>query len=84
MLFLHASVIPSLALDCLYEKSVGICICYRPTLRGFSHCPSIVGRQRRNPTLVYAINTSDNISHEILHKMQDNYISKGHLPLLYP
>ena len=35
----------------LYEKSVGICICYRPTGRGFSHCPIKVGRQRRSPRL---------------------------------
>ena len=35
----------------LYEKSVGICICYRPTAWGFSHCPLDVGRQRRSPRL---------------------------------
>ena len=33
------------------EKSVGICICYRPTIGGFSHCLTCVGRQRRSPRL---------------------------------
>ena len=37
-----------------YTKSVGFCICYRPTNRGFSYCLVYVGRQRRSPTLVYA------------------------------
>ena len=61
----------------LHEKSVGICICCRPTLRGFSHCPSIVGRQRQKPTPVYAIIVSDRIPHGIPCRMLDNYISTG-------
>ena len=59
----------------LQRKSVGDCIGYRPTTGGFSHCPSIVGRQRRSPTLVYAINASDDIPPGILCRIQDNYIS---------
>ncbi len=36
-----AAVIPSLAYV-IAQKSVGICICYRPTFRGFSHCLSLL------------------------------------------
>ena len=35
----------------LNVKSVGVCTCHRPTVRGFSHCPLEVGRQRRSPRL---------------------------------
>ena len=59
------------------KKSVGICIGYRPTLWGFSHCPITVGRQRRSPTLVYAIGASGYIPRGISCRMQDNYISTG-------
>ncbi len=34
-----------------HEKSVGICICYRSPVRGFSHCLIEVERQRRSPRL---------------------------------
>ena len=34
-----------------YKKSAGIWICYRPSVRGFSHCLIEVGRQRRSPRL---------------------------------
>ena len=56
---------------------VGICIGCHPTNRGFSHCPSIVGRQRRSPTLVYAISASGRIPRGIPCRKQDNYISTG-------
>ena len=35
----------------LNRKSAGICICYRPTFGGLSHCLTYVGRQRRSPRL---------------------------------
>ena len=61
----------------LNRKSAGICICYRPTCRGFSHCPIHVGRQPQKPTLVYATIASGYISPEISCRMQDNHISTG-------
>ena len=73
----YAAGLPSLALDWFTKKSVGICICYRPTNRGFSHCPIHVGRQLQKPTPVYAIITSDTISLEISCRKLDNYISTG-------
>ena len=51
--------------------------CYRPTFRGFSHCPLDVRRQLQKPTLVYATIASGYISPEISCRMQDNYISTG-------
>ena len=55
---------PLVGVKLVYEKSVGICICYRPTVRGFSHCPIKVGRQLQKPTPVYAISTSGTVSLE--------------------
>ena len=75
---------PLVGVKSVYKKSVGICIGYRPTNRGFSHCPVKVGLQRRSPTLVYAINASGYIPLEISCRKQDNYISTRHLPLLNP
>ena len=60
-----------------YTKSVGFCICYRPTNRGFSYCLVYVGRQRRSPTLVYAIGASGHIPRGTPCRLQDNYISTG-------
>ncbi len=57
----RAAGLPSLALGQYKKNSVGICICYRPTIRGFSHCPIYVGRQRRSPTPVYATYASGHI-----------------------
>ena len=59
------------------EKSVGICIGYRPTIGGFSHCPIKVGRQLQKPTPVYAIDAFGYISPEIPCRKQDNHISTG-------
>ena len=73
----YAAVILSLASDWFIGKSVGCRIGCRPTNRGFSHCLAYVGRQRRSPTLVYAINASGCIPFEIPCRMQDNYISAG-------
>ena len=56
---LIADGLPLVGMVRLYAKSVGDCICCRPTNRGFSHCPITVGRQRRSPTLVYAIKALD-------------------------
>lgn len=42
---------PLVGVFLLYEKSVGICICYRSSVRGFSHCLIEVERQRRSPRL---------------------------------
>ena len=60
----------------VYEKSVGICICYRPTIGGFSHCLIVVGRQRRSPrqymqSVYLALFLTEYC------RMQDNYITTG-------
>jgi len=55
----------------LYEKSVGICICHRPTAWGFSHCPIHVGRQRRSPRLYMQSKHPAHISPEILCRKQN-------------
>ena len=68
---------PLLGVRLVYEKSVGIYICYRPTIGGFSHCLIVVGRQLQKPTPVYAIITSGTISLEISCRKHDNYISTG-------
>lgn len=59
------------------RKGVGICICCRSPVRGFSHCLIEVERQLQKPTLVYAINASGYISPEISCRRQDYYISTG-------
>ena len=74
--YLAAAVIPSLAFG-IKRKSAGICICCRPTVLGFSHCPVKVGRQPQKPTPVYAINAFGYISPEIPCQKQDNHISTG-------
>ena len=59
------------------QKSVDVCICCRPTNRGFSHCPIKVGRQRAEATLVYATATSTSVSRETSCRMARNHISTG-------
>ena len=60
----------------LYEKSVGVCIGYRPTVRGFSHCPLNVGRQREALRLYMQRKHTALIPHGILSRCR-NYISTG-------
>ena len=59
------------------QKSVDVCICCRPTARGFLHCPIKVGRQRAEATLVYATATSTSVSRETSCRMARNHISTG-------
>ena len=74
---LIAAVRPSLAVRCGYAKSVDVCICCRPTARGFSHCPIKVGRQRAEATLMYATAASTGVSRETSCRMTRNHISTG-------
>ena len=60
----------------LYEKSVGVCIGYRPTVRVFSHCPLNVGRQREALRLYMQRKHTALIPHGILSRCR-NYISTG-------
>ena len=63
--------------DVCMQKSVDVCICCRPTNRGFSHCPIKVGRQRAEATLIYAIAASGRVPRETSYRMARNYISTG-------
>ena len=66
------------------QKYIGICICYRPTIWGFSHCLIAVGRQRAEAhasicilSLSAYLSRGDMLNDNVLH-------IHGHLPLLYP
>ena len=74
-MYKYAAVILSLAID--NKKSVGICICYRPTFRGFSHCPLDVGRQRRSPRSYMQSMRPAIFLSKYTAESKKNYISSG-------
>ncbi len=66
-----------------HEKSVGICICYRPTFEASRIAQLMSDGNTQKPYAVYATTASGHAFHKAFCRMHILHIH-GHLPLLNP